>query len=90
MLKIEITKRADKFIESLPAKQKRQLTAKILELANKPDPHDSIQVKGFKQFRRTSVGEYRIIYEVRDSVLLIIVLVGNRNDDDVYKQLKRL
>lgn len=90
MLKIDIAKRAAKFIDSLPAKQKRQITAKILELGNNPEPQDSIQVKGFKQFRRTSVGEYRIIYHVQDSVLLIIVLVGKRNDDDVYKQLKRL
>ncbi|MBK9038329.1 MAG: type II toxin-antitoxin system RelE/ParE family toxin [Bdellovibrionales bacterium] len=90
MLKIEITRRADKFIESLPAKQKRQITTKILELRNKPEPHDSIQVKGFSQYRRTSVGEYRIIYQVQDNILLVIVLVGRRNDDDVYKQLKRL
>ncbi|MBK9039036.1 MAG: type II toxin-antitoxin system RelE/ParE family toxin [Bdellovibrionales bacterium] len=90
MLKIEITRRADKFIESLPAKQKRQITTKILELRNNPEPHDSIQIKGFSQYRRTSVGEYRIIYQVQDNILLVIVLVGRRNDDDVYKQLKRL
>jgi mRNA interferase RelE/StbE len=90
MLRIEISKRADKFIDSLPAKQKRQISAKIIELASNPQPHDSIQVKGFTQFRRTSVGEYRIIYHVKESVVLIIVLVGKRNDDDIYKQLKRL
>lgn len=90
MLKIEITKRAGKFIESLPAKQKRQITAKILELRNNPQPQDSIQIKNFQQFRRTSVGEYRIIYQIQESVLLIIVLIGKRNDDDLYKQLRRL
>ncbi len=90
MLKIELTKRADKFIDSLPAKQKRQITAKILELRNNPEPHDSIRLKGFEKYRRTSVGEYRIVYYVQDSILLIVVLVGKRNDDDVYKQLKRL
>lgn len=90
MLKIDISKRAVKFIDSLTAKQKKQITTKIIELSNNPEPHDSIQVKGFPYFRRTSVGEYRIIYQVDNKIILIIVLVGRRNDDDVYKQLKRL
>ncbi len=90
MLKIEISKRADKFIDTLPAKQKRQITSKILELRTNPEPQDSIRLKGFEQYRRTSVGEYRVIYYVRDNILLIIVLVGRRNDGDAYKQLKRL
>ncbi|MCX6103978.1 MAG: type II toxin-antitoxin system RelE/ParE family toxin [Proteobacteria bacterium] len=90
MLKIELTKWANKFIDSLPAKQKRQITFKILELLENPQPHDSIQMKGIPQYRRTSIGEYRIIYHGQENVVLIIVLLGKRNDDDVYKQLKRL
>lgn len=89
MLKIEISKRAVKFIRTLPAKQKRQITAKILDLRVNSDPHDSIRLKGYEQYRRTDVGEYRIIYFVRESVVLIILLIGKRNDDDIYKQLKR-
>lgn len=90
MLRIKLTKWADKFISSLPAKQKKQITAKILELSKNPQPHDSIQVKGFAQYRRADIGEYRIIYHVQENVVLIIVLVGIRNDDHVYKKLKRL
>lgn len=90
MLKIEISKRADKFIDSLPAKQKRQITEKILELRINPEPHDSIQLRGFEPYRRASVGEYRVIYAVSNHVLLVIILIGRRNDDDVYKQLRRL
>jgi mRNA interferase RelE/StbE len=90
MLKIELTKRADKFIDSLPAKQKRQITAKIIELRSNPRPHDSKPLKGYDQMWRADIGEYRIVYFVRDSVLLVICLVGKRNDDDIYKQLKRL
>jgi mRNA interferase RelE/StbE len=90
MLNLDISKRAVKFIESLPSKQKKQIVTKIVELRNNPEPQDSIQVKGFTHFRRTSVGEYRIIYQVQNNILLVIVLIGRRNDDDVYKQLKRL
>lgn len=90
MLKIEISKRAEKFIRGLPAKQKKQVTSKILELRSNPEPPDSIKLKGHEPFRRASIGEYRIIYFVRESVMIVIFLVGKRNDDDIYKQLKRL
>ena len=90
MLKIEISKRAEKFIRSLPAKQKRQITRKIFDLRINPEPHDSIRLKGHEQYRRADIGEYRIIYFVRHSVVLVIFLAGKRNDDDIYKQLKRL
>ena len=90
MLKIEISKRAEKFIRTLPAKQKRQITGKILDLRTNAEPHDSSKLKGYEHYRRADIGEYRIVYFVRDSVLLVVLLVGKRNDDDVYKQLKRL
>jgi mRNA interferase RelE/StbE len=90
MLRIEISKRAEKFIRALPAKQKRQITFKIQELRVNSEPHDSIRLKGYEQYRRADIGEYRIIYFVRESMILIIFLVGKRNDDDIYKQLKRL
>ena len=90
MLRIKLSRRAVKFIGGLPAKQKKQITTSILELSKNPHPHDSTQLKGLKLYRRKDVGEYRIIYFVEGDVILIVVLVGKRNDDDVYKQLKRL
>jgi mRNA interferase RelE/StbE len=85
MLKIEISKRAEKFIRTLSAKQKRQITGKILDLRINPEPHDSMRLKGYEQYRRADLGEYRIVYFVRDSVVLVIVPVGKRNDDEIYK-----
>ncbi len=36
-------------------------------------------------------GEYRIVYRFDvDADLVEVILVGKRNDDEVYKQLKRL
>lgn len=90
MLKIEISKRAEKFIRKLPAKQARQITAKIIELRTNPEPHDSQKLKGYEKYRRTDIGEYRVVYFVQNQIVLIILLVGKRNDDEVYKQLKRL
>ena len=89
MLKIDISKRARKFLEKLPPKQARQLTTKILELRKSPEPPDSIKLKGYEHYRRADFGEYRIVYFVKDDVLMIL-LVGKRNDEEIYKQLKRL
>ena len=52
-------------------------------------PQDSIALQGkLRQFRRVDVGEYRIIYHFKDDVLFIVV-IGKRNDDDIYRRMKR-
>lgn len=89
MLKIDISKRSQKFLAKLPPKQARQLTTKILELRTNPEPADSTKLKGYDHYRRTDFGEYRIVYFVHGDVLMIYI-VGKRNDDEIYKQLKRL
>ena len=88
MLKIDLSKRSQKFLTQLPPKQARQITTKILGLRTNPEPPDSSKLKGFENYRRADFGEYRIIYYVKEDVLMIL-LVGKRNDDEVYKQLKR-
>jgi mRNA interferase RelE/StbE len=89
MLKIEISKRAGKFLITLPPKQGRQLAVKIQQLRENPEPNDSLLLKGFTPYRRADQGEYRIIYYVQDDTLKVD-LIGKRNDDDVYKQLRRI
>lgn len=87
MLKLNITKTALSFIESLPGKQFKQVAGSMFSLLQNPEPHDSAKLKGYP-YRRVDIGEYRIIYEVIKGELRVLI-VGKRNDDDVYKQLKR-
>jgi mRNA interferase RelE/StbE len=43
------------------------------------------------QDSRVDSGEYRIVYRFDTNLDLVeVILVGKRNDDEVYKQLKRL
>jgi len=86
VLKLDITKQAIKFFRSLPAKQYRQVFNKILSLMEDPEPPDSSPLIGYP-YRRADIGEYRIIYRVEESSLKV-ALVGKRNDDEVYRQLK--
>ncbi len=87
MLKLNITKQAKKFIESLPPKQAKQLAFKIQELRLNPQPHDSKKLKGYS-YLRSDIGEYRIIY-MYDETLLEIIFIDKRNDDAVYKKIKK-
>ena len=87
MKRLRLTKTSLSFLESLPAKQFRQVVASIFSLLTTPQPHDSTQLKGYP-FRRVDIGEYRVIYEISGDDILI-QLVGKRNDSDVYKKLGR-
>lgn len=86
MLKLDITKQVLKFFRPLPAKQYRQVFNKILSLMEDPEPPDSSALVGYP-FRRADIGEYRIIYRVEEDSLKV-ALVGKRNDDEIYRQLK--
>lgn len=87
MLKLELTNSADRFLHTLDARQFRQIGLSILRLMRDPEPHDSAQLKG-APFRRVDVGEYRIVYRV-DGDVLRVSIIGKRNDDEVYREVRR-
>ena len=89
MYKLDITKAAGKFLAQLPAKQFRQVVNVIFRLREIPEPHDSQALSGSPEYRRVDVGEYRIIYRVAEDAVYIAV-VGKRNDDEVYRQFRRI
>ena len=72
-------------MDGLPPKQFRQIIRKVFTLLENPRPHDSEELRGYP-FLRNDVGEYRIIYDVKGDTLRLIV-VGKRNDEEVYRQL---
>ena len=87
MRRLDLTPKAQKFLSKLPAKQFRQIVVKVFALLENPEPQDARPLKGYS-FHRVDSGEYRIIYEFNDDVVFII-LIGKRNDDEVYRHLKR-
>ena len=85
MLRLLVSKKAQKFLDDLPPKQFRQIMKKVFALLENPRPHDSGELRGYP-FLRNDVGEYRIIYDVQGDTLRLI-LVGKRNNAEVYRQL---
>lgn len=86
MRSLLLTKAAQKFLDTLPPKQFRQVVQKVFALLADPHPHDSKELKGYP-FLRSDIGEYRIIYDLPGEKTLRLILVGKRNDDDVYRKL---
>jgi mRNA interferase RelE/StbE len=79
------------FLKGLQPKISTQIAKKVLTLNVDPLPADSKSLKGYPGYYRVDSGEYRIVYRFdRDEDLVEVILVGKRNDDDVYKKLERL
>lgn len=79
------------FLKGLQPKIAAQIAKKVLALNIDPLPLDSKELAGYAGYYRIDSGEYRIVYCFdADADLVVVILVGKRNDDEVYKQLKRL
>ncbi len=89
-LNIRISKKAAKFLKTVPIKHARQLKLKIEYLRLDAFPNDSklLKMDNVKRYRVTA-GEYRIIYHVKDNIIWLD-LIGKRNDSQIYKEFKRL
>ena len=63
-----------------------KLAKKIDELASNPFPASAKKLKGFHSLYRIRFSEYRVVYEVLETEVVITILtLGNRKD--IYNQL---
>jgi mRNA interferase RelE/StbE len=78
--KIEIKKSAVKEIFKLPAKDLKRILKEIELLSDNPRPFGAIKLSGDEKYR-LRVGNYRILYQIFDNKLIVIVVkVGHRKD----------
>ena len=71
---------------ALPRDVQTRLKPRIDALANDPRPSGCRKLSGEDELYRIRVGDYRVLYAVRDQVLVVLVVrVGNRRD--VYRKL---
>ena len=81
--KIIFKKSVVKDLRTIPANDTTKILNKIDALAQDPRGEGCIKLSG-KQFYRVRQGLYRIVYEIRDEVLIInVVKVAHRSQ--VYK-----
>jgi mRNA interferase RelE/StbE len=84
---LRIKDSAAKEIERIePKKVRRQLVTRIQNLATNPRPAGCEKPAGTGDRYRVRQGAYRIVYEVRNEKLVVVV-VKVRHRRDVYKSL---
>lgn len=82
--KVEILKGALKQLKKLSPEVQERIQAKIDELATEPRPNGVKKLKGQENTYRIRVGDYRILYDIFDDILLVTVVeIGHRGK--VYK-----
>jgi mRNA interferase RelE/StbE len=78
-----IKESAQRELEELPKRDRALVERRIIALAEDPRPQNATALKGerFKGLYRIRSGDYRVIYQVQDTQLIVLVVkIGNRKD----------
>ncbi len=82
--KVEILKDALKQLKKLSSELQERIKLKIDDLATEPRPKGVKKLKGKENAYRIRVGDYRVIYDIFDDILLVnVVEIGHRSK--IYK-----
>jgi len=82
--RIEIPRVAAKELAAVAQPHRDRIKNAVLALANDPRPSGCAKLAGFASVYRIRVGSYRVLYDVQDEVLVVLVVkVGHRRD--VYR-----
>jgi mRNA interferase RelE/StbE len=83
--KIEFSRKAERQFKDLTNQIQKRLKPKIDALAQNPRPRGVKKLEGEDELYRIRVGNYRVIYQVRDDVLIVLVVsLGDRKE--IYKR----
>ena len=81
MVQVTFARSARKDLEALSAKTQDRILATIERLRAEPRPHGCKKLIGADNSYRIRVGDYRVVYEVYDrEVRILIVRVRHRKD----------
>jgi mRNA interferase RelE/StbE len=73
--------RARRDVEKLPDSIRERIAAAIDALADQPRPPGVKKLQGDENLWRVRVGSYRLIYEIHDAQLIVLIVrVADRKD----------
>lgn len=79
--RIEFTRRAARDLERLDRRARLRIVEAVAGLGIDPRPAGVKKLRGEDNAWRIRVGDYRVIYEIHDgSVLIVVFRVGHRRD----------
>ena len=83
---IELKKSAAKALRKLPKAAQKRIVAELTEFETSLPPAEETKMKGNNPFHRVRVGDFRIIFEIQNDILVILVLkIGHRKD--IYRHI---
>ena len=83
--RIELARAAMRALKKLPEDVRQRIAVVIDDLADNPCPGGVQKLRGSDDIYRVRSGEYRILYQIVDRELLVLVVdVGHRRD--VYRR----
>jgi mRNA interferase RelE/StbE len=71
---VDFSKAARKQFKKLPLDVQERIQSKINELAIEPRPNGVKKIQGEENSYRIRVGDYRVVYDIFDDILLITVI----------------
>ena len=84
--RIELSPRAQRDFRALDGSVRRRIKRRIDSLAENPHPSGIKKIEGEDDLYRLRVGDYRILYQVKEKILLILIVgIGHRRD--IYRRL---
>jgi mRNA interferase RelE/StbE len=84
--RIEVKQSAAKALKKFPGTERKRISQKIDSLAEQLPSPETTKIKGNNPFHKIRIGDYRIVYEIQNEVLVILVVkVGHRKD--IYRNL---
>lgn len=79
--RIDLTRAAEPDLRALPARVLRRVDRVIQGLRDDPRPPGVRKLRGSKKTYRVRVGEYRVLYDIDDkAVVVLVVKVADRKD----------
>jgi mRNA interferase RelE/StbE len=84
--RIEIKRSAAKALKKISKPEQKRISKAIDNLAENLPNSNTTKMKGDNPFHKIRVGDYRVIYEIQDDILLILIIkIGHRKD--IYRTL---
>jgi mRNA interferase RelE/StbE len=84
--RVELKPSVVESLAKIPLSDRKKIARKIDSLIENPRPRGVVKLAGEESLYRIRSGDYRIIYQIQDEQLLVLVVrVGQRGD--VYRHL---
>ena len=85
LMKIEWTPKAVKDMRSLPSRERNRIVAKIEQYAEDPASlaQQVVMLTG-SEYRRMRVGTYRVIFDIKNETIAVMVVLRVRHRREAY------